>query len=94
VVRLGGGERILVVAGGERCTLLRRGLKEGLLSLPRSLTGSISPCMMASDSLSSGSSMSSSSSSSMSGSDVGKVGSISWGIGLCLAASRSFIRVM
>lgn len=91
--RLGAGDFILVFGGGERCTLLRRGVKEVLLSLPRS-SESMSPCIIASDSLSSGSSMSSSSSSSISGSDVGKVGSMSWGMGLCLAASRSLIRVM
>lgn len=90
---LGAGDFPLVFGGGERCTLLRRRVNEVLLSLPRS-SESMSPCMIASDSLSSGSSMSSSSSSSISGSEVGKVGSISWGNGLCLAASRSFIRVM
>lgn len=93
--RRGAGDLCLAMGGGgERWALLRRGVgvKEVLLSVP--WICSRVPSMMTSDSLSSGSSMSSSSSSSISGSEVGKVGSMSCGINLCLAASRSLIRVM
>jgi hypothetical protein len=45
----GAGERILVVTGGERCTLLRRGVNDCLLAVPRSLTGSMSPCRIVSE---------------------------------------------